>query len=297
MVSKKHAYLLIAHINPWQLSILLELLDDERNDIFLFIDGKSSLSVDQLTYIPKKSKFILANEESKYLYWAGISLMLAELKLFERALVEGEYHYLHVLSGLDMPIKTQDEIHQFFENTDLEYIGYDYGKLDQAEWKTQYYHFFVEGFDYRANKFARRCRLIFMFIQKWIGYARTREFETYYHGAQWISITSKFASYLLSRKESLIKTYQYTKCADEIFAQTELKYSSFKGNEIEIEFPDSQNMRLIDWSRADGGSPYTWRISDWEYMKNSPFLFARKIDERVDKSLITEIKNHLTNKS
>jgi hypothetical protein len=34
-------------------------------------------------------------------------------------------------------------------------------------------------------------------------------------------------------------------------------------------------------------------MSDWEYMKNSPFLFARKIDERVDKNVIIEIQNYL----
>ena len=37
----KHAYLIIAHDNFWQLKILLRLLDDIRNDIFLFIDKKN----------------------------------------------------------------------------------------------------------------------------------------------------------------------------------------------------------------------------------------------------------------
>jgi hypothetical protein len=296
MLTKKHAYLLIAHINPWQLSILLELLDDERNDIFLFIDGKSNLSVDQLTYIPKKSKFILANEASKHLYWGGISEMLTELILFERALAEDQYRYFHLLSGLDLPLKTQDEIHAFFEHTNLEYVGFDQNNLVRADWKTKYYHFFVEGFDYRGFILYKMLRVGLMLIQKWLGFSRKREFNIYYHGAQWLSITPKFAEYILSRKEALLKTYQYTICCCEIFAQTELKNSSFKGNEIEIDFPDSQNMRLIDWTRKDGNSPYTWRLSDWEYMKKSPFLFARKIDERVDKNLILEIKNYLMSK-
>jgi hypothetical protein len=294
MMTKKHAYLLIAHINPWQLSVLLELLDDERNDIFLFIDGKSNLSVDQLTYIPKKSKLILANEESKKIYWGGISIMLSELILFERALAEDSYHYFHLLSGLDMPLKTQDEIHDFFKNSNLEYVGYNQENLVLADWKTSYYHFFVEGFNYRENILCKILRVGLMYMQKWFGIRRKREFETYYHGANWISITSKFAAYILSRKEALLKTYQYTICTDEVFIQTELKYSPFKGNEIEIDFPDSQNMRLIDWTKKESNSPYTWRMSDWEYMKNSPFLFARKIDERVDKNLIIAIKNYLS---
>ncbi|MHA8067278.1 beta-1,6-N-acetylglucosaminyltransferase [Aquirufa sp. ROCK2-A2] len=293
MLTKKHAYLLMAHMNPWQLSILLELIDDERNDIFLFIDGKSNLSVEQLTYIPKKSKFIISNQEKKHLFWGGLSEIQAELILFECALKEDNYHYLHLLSGLDLPIKTQDEIHDFFKHTDLEYVGYNQENLFYADWKSKYYHFFVEGYNYRGNRIYKMLRLGLMLTQKWLGFERKREFQTYYHGAQWVSITSKFASYILSKKQSIENSYKYTLCCTEVFIQTELKYSSFKGNEIEIEFPDSQNMRLIDWSRRDGSSPYTWRLTDWEYMKNSPFLFARKIDEKVDKDLILEIKNYL----
>ena len=38
---KKHAYLIIANRNPNQLKMLLSVLDDSRNDIYLYIDNKS----------------------------------------------------------------------------------------------------------------------------------------------------------------------------------------------------------------------------------------------------------------
>ena len=37
--NKKHAYLIIAHNNWKQLSLLLSVLDDERNDIYIHIDN------------------------------------------------------------------------------------------------------------------------------------------------------------------------------------------------------------------------------------------------------------------
>jgi len=37
----KHAYMIIAHTNFEQLQTLLDLLDDERNDIYLHIDKKA----------------------------------------------------------------------------------------------------------------------------------------------------------------------------------------------------------------------------------------------------------------
>lgn len=39
----KHAYLIMAHNNPGVLKVLLEMIDDERNDIFLHVDKKSTL--------------------------------------------------------------------------------------------------------------------------------------------------------------------------------------------------------------------------------------------------------------
>lgn len=37
----KHAYLIMVHNQFYVLEILLKLIDDERNDIFLHIDKKS----------------------------------------------------------------------------------------------------------------------------------------------------------------------------------------------------------------------------------------------------------------
>lgn len=40
----RHAYCIIAHKDLYTLNKLLELLDDERNDIFLFFDKKWNIS-------------------------------------------------------------------------------------------------------------------------------------------------------------------------------------------------------------------------------------------------------------
>lgn len=42
--TEKHAYLIIAHNEPDVLSVLVRMLDDPRNDIFLHIDSKSDIS-------------------------------------------------------------------------------------------------------------------------------------------------------------------------------------------------------------------------------------------------------------
>lgn len=46
-------------------------------------------------------------------------------------------------------------------------------------------------------------------------------------------------------------------------------------------------MRLIDWNR---GAPYTFRMSDFDEIKNSDMLFCRKFDANVDDIIIHQIQ-------
>ncbi len=54
--NKKHAYLIMAHNNFNQLKKLLELLDYEKNDIYIHIDKKSKFDKSELVKDIKKSK-------------------------------------------------------------------------------------------------------------------------------------------------------------------------------------------------------------------------------------------------
>lgn len=288
---KKHAYLILAHNNPWQLSILMEMLDDSRNDIFLLIDAKSSLEFSDISYSPSKSKVF--HFKNQAIYWGSISLIHAELFLVEQALEKGQYSYLHLISGLDFPLKTQDFIHHFFNQQTKEFIAFNPLNIPIAQWKTERFHFFVQGFNYPGNPFYKYARNGLFLAQKILGIKRKREFPNYFHGSAWFSITFEFGRYLLSRKSAILKTYRHTICCDEVFLQTELMYSPFESY-IDPELDqDTGNLRLIDWSRRQGNSPYTWQLSDLPVLIHSKALFARKIDERVDKELILALKDHL----
>lgn len=51
--------------------------------------------------------------------------METEFILFEEALAHGPYHYYHLISGVDLPLKTQDYIHEKldYQSYDYEYVG------------------------------------------------------------------------------------------------------------------------------------------------------------------------------
>lgn len=284
----------MAHQNPWQLSVLLELLDDPRNDIYLLIDGKSELGTDELLYLPSRSGFVTYKNVDFKIYWGGLSQIKGEMFLLERASEQNCYHYMHLISGLDLPIKTQEFIHDFFSELSKECVGFNEQNLGVAKWKTERFHFFVEGFNYRDREVYKYLRNGLVFIQKLLGIKRKREFATYYHGSNWFSISGRFAEYLIERKPQILDSYRYTISCDEVFVQTELKHSAFEPFRGFEGLEDSGNLRLIDWSRRVRNSPYTWRMKDLKYLLSTDFLFARKFDERVDRDIIDAIRTQLT---
>ncbi|MFQ7420117.1 MAG: beta-1,6-N-acetylglucosaminyltransferase [Blautia massiliensis (ex Durand et al. 2017)] len=140
----KFAYLIIVHTRFDQVAKLLELLDDEKNDLYVHIDEKVANSFDifQRTLKPsvQKSKIYLVNPHN--VTWGGKSQIEAELELLKAA-IKGNYDYYHLISGMDLPIKTQKEIHEFFENNKgKEFIHFSTN--EDARKRCQYYWLYQE---------------------------------------------------------------------------------------------------------------------------------------------------------
>ena len=111
--TERHAYLIMAHNNPYTLSRLLELLDDARNDIYIHVDLKSkNFPINELKNKVKASNIIFIPR--KKVGWGGYSMIDAEIRLIECA-ANGKYMYYHLISGVDLPLKTQDYIVDFFK--------------------------------------------------------------------------------------------------------------------------------------------------------------------------------------
>ena len=91
----RHAYLIMAHKEPYNLRKLFELLDDENNDIYIHIDIKSTiLHKEEIMKWCSKSKIYFVKQTS--VRWAGYSGINCEMILLEEA-VKGNYDYYHLL--------------------------------------------------------------------------------------------------------------------------------------------------------------------------------------------------------
>lgn len=278
---EKHAYLIMAHNNFDLLSKLLILLDDKRNDIYLHVDVKAK-EYDPLAMNSLLQHASLIQIKRENVMWAGYSQIRVELRLLEAA-VKHEHAYYHLISGVDLPLKSQNEIHEFFaKNNGKEFISIDEASRNgfDAYDRIGVYHLFQDRIGRNRHSFLASIERTLINLQVKLHIDRTHAYDfTFYKGAQWFSITHEFALYLLSIEKKIESIYSYCLGADELFAQTELMKSPFALNIAD------NYMREIDWKR---GTPYVWDISDYDSLMQSEFLFARKFDyvnkpEIVDK--------------
>lgn len=289
---KRHAYLIIAHNEFYILEQLLKLLDDERNDIYIHIDKKVyDINFNYFKYICKKSKVIFTDRVK--VNWGGYSQIESELILLKAA-IQNEYNYYHIISGVDLPLKSQDYIHEFFEkNQGKEFIRYvDKWSIDRIK----YLYLLNEKLrgKYRSKNLIVKCLNKFIiFIQKILRYDHTKKFKeiVFKKGTNWMSITHECAKLVLSKEELIKDMFKYSVCADEVFIHT-IYYNFTKNKNLYCDILNSwdANKRFIDWER---GNPYIFTEEDFDSIINSGQLFARKFSINKDKKIIDKIVEHV----
>lgn len=97
-----------------------------------------------------------------------------------RECAKRKYAYVHLLSGHDFPIKSQDYIHRFFnEHSGVQSLYSSDTELARAVAKNRirYYWFFQEGMGSgnNRNNFMRKClQYGLMYMQKFLGVNRIK---------------------------------------------------------------------------------------------------------------------------
>lgn len=288
----KHAYCIIAHSNPKQLAILLSLLDDSRNDIYIHIDRKSDTTefMEQINTLELKCSVIFVTHRIR-VYWGHYSQIVCELNLLEEVVRSGiPYDYIHLLSGADMPLATQDEIHDFFrKHKGEEFIHFnhvEYSKEDIRR-KTEYPYYFLK-YTTQNGWFARYVGIP--------AYKLARHFVIFFRlrskykiplkkGSNWFSITLPMAKWIITHRKEIIKTLRHVKCCDEMMLQSFCPLSPYAAKISPL-----GHLRKIDWTR---GRPYTWQATDFDELMDSGALFARKFSLDSHPEIIHKISDAL----
>ena len=266
----KHAYLILAHHEFELLQILVSCLDDSRNDIYIHIDRK----VKALPGITAHRAGLYVLDDRVDVRWGDVSQIRAEYALLEAAAANGPYKYYHFLSGVDLPLKSQDFIHGFFDaNQGKEFIGYSISEMTpQLVRKVQRWHLFPGHFQ-SSSVFVKAPRALCIRIQELLGIKRNRNVD-FKKGPNWVSISEALAQYVIGQKDWALKTFRNTFCGDELFIQTICWNSAFRSR-IYDAGSNRGSLREIGWK---DGRLIDWSAKDLDYLKASPALFARKFN-------------------
>lgn len=294
MTLQKHAYF-IAAFNNWDvLKKLVLLLDHEKNDIYIHINRSvQDFDFEYFQSLPKRSDLYFTERFDTE--WGTPCLMVAQLYFFQKAHIK-HYQYYHFLSGADLPLKTQEEIHAFFDaHAGQEFVHF----VAPPPMPRRIYDRYA--YDHRFHKYIRGksqwkriflgffCENIYVFFQKLFHIDKQKKNpHTLCFGGTWWSVTDDLVNYVLENWDLLLDLYKHTFAPDETYLATLVYNSSFREKLFYDKMDDNYIacMRNIDWKR---GQPYTWHSKDYEELMNSGFLFARKFDPAADQEIIEKI--------
>ncbi len=314
----KLAYLITAYDQPKFLGRLISALDYPGAFFFIHIDLRVNISPFLEAVGEKRNVFFVPGR--KKINWMGFSQIESILELIKFAR-NFNCDYYNLLSGSDYPIKSNEFIFEFFSKTDLEFLTF-WRLEDRPSWfhKVQLWYTidWVPILNYQNAKFRRYYWGYFYKVSLFIPKRRFPQGFIPYGGSDWWSLSIKAITLILNtvnNNPKLVSFFRYTQCPSELFFHTIILNSELAAkvnnyrqyNEWRetlangCEATDSPmlpeedfNLRYIDWSfsRTGGlGRPAVLDTSDFEALKNSKCLFARKFDEILSSGLADRVDN------
>ena len=270
--------MMLVHNNEHQTQRLIDHLSNDF-DVYVHIDKRSSLKINESekVFVYKKYKT----------YHASFNQIIATLYLLEKAFEKGYDRYI-LISGQDLPLKTNEEITDFFRNNNKEYIAIS--KIPTPEGWPDMNRLTAYNLSniYRGINGKKIEKLAYKIVRKLVWYLskimpRKIDYD-FYGGDNWTNYTHNCAGKIfeyIRKDKNYINRYRWTNCADEIFYQTIIAGM----NDIEIE---KNCLRYIDW-KSGPEYPKILREEDYQKVMGSNALFARKFDENIDKNIIEKI--------
>lgn len=290
----RHAWLILTHGNFEILEKQLHFLDSKNADFYIHVDAKSEFNAERFLAVPKKSRITFVARHR--ISWGHFAMVEAELDLL-RAATPGGYDYYHLLSGVDVPLKSREYIEEYFTRAPgTNYVSFLSPEISRSDLYRVMFYYPLQRYNIRTPSVRRMLRNLTGAIQLGFGVNRTRRLPddfVFQKGSQWFSITHPLAQYLLEKEDEIRSIFSNTYCPDEMFLQTEIMNSPFRGTLPPAAFENNYAscLRYIDWQR---GNPYTFTDADLDELLAAPetALFARKFDHRSSPGVVDALFDH-----
>ena len=293
----RHAYMIITHGNFPILERQLSFLDSENADFFIHVDlNAGEIDCDRFRAIPRRSRVTFVDR--LHVSWGHYSLTECELRLLQAA-AQGHYDYYHLLSGVDVPVKSRTYIENYFtRQPGVNYINLERPEISRRHLDRVRFYYPFQKWNIRNTFLRRSIRELTALSERIVGVDRTKkapEGFRFQKATEWFSITDSLAQYVLTKEDLIYELFHDTFCSDEMFLPSIAVSSPFRDT-IPPADPDGRHKnccRYIDWVR---GSPYTFREEDYEELVSTgpDYLFARKFDCGAAPALVDRLFEHFS---
>lgn len=299
-------YVILAHHKPHQLRRLIYRLDDGHCLFFIHIDLKKNIRKFEsaLSDVSFKERihFVKKRENGKWGRFGFVQALLNSMnELVESQL---EFDYVVLLSGVDYPLVPTKRIHEklsenqartiyiFYEPIDPLIVPHISPRLTQYHipihpWRTLTYPYVETSLARKAVNFLIRSTGLLPLPRK------IPLDHTPFYGLHWSCLPNFSVQYILDfvrEHPEYVKFFRYTSLAEESFFCTMLVNSSDPGIQNNLV---REILTYTQWDR--GHELYRTPIMLWEFenLKNSGKLFARKFDADVTPELLDAIDAYI----
>ncbi len=297
------AYLYICHNNPDLLGRIAKTLEYNDDAIFVHVDNK----VDIAPFIEstKNCSNVHFIKERIDNYWGGFNSIIATMELIRMALTFGNYSRFVLMQGQDYPLFSAKEIHNFFENNDIEYcrakdITISSNKRDYMKWGGYWQldgrtkNIFAKGLNFALS----RINMVGIKYRSGIFRNNGEKWHIFKGWAQF-ALTDACVKYILSVYDNNQKFNKYMKHRfppDEIYIHTIIHNSYFKdkvSNNVIIRRGGEETLLNLTYFEYPASVTVFKETSDYQWLKNTGCLFVRKVNDSSN-DLLDEIDRNIT---
>jgi hypothetical protein len=294
-------YFILAHKKPDQLKELIAMLQDGKSFFFIHLDKNVAINLFGSIQQMEGCYFIKKREQGR---WGGFGIVQAtlngmmEIQEFMKANHESVNYQCILLSGEDLPLKSNEKMHAFLENKpETSFIPH--WKLPYDKWWNGGLFRFesVYVFDYNKhpkahywlNKIIRKLKLDFLFpinrIKK-----QYPDLELY-GSSQWMILSKNLMESIVKEsidKQEFMKLFKQVLLPDELYIIT-LIQNFLKKESI---FIQNSPTHLIVFKGVDANPQYL-SVEDIKKYNSETTLFARKFDKDINGDAMAYIQNTL----
>jgi Core-2/I-Branching enzyme len=281
----KVVFLILMHKNSEQTIRLIERLDSPASIFIVHVDRRASDAIyrPMVAWAARHNRVHLAKRCS--CRWGGFGIVAATLECLRAALRLGQdFDYAMLLSGQDYLIKPLAAVFEFLRaqrgkqfievfRIDLPNRWSGNAGAFEPTHRVFWYHL------------AFRSRWIHVPIRRGLPYGMKP-----YGGSQWWCLTYECVAAIdkvVRSKPKVLRYFRNVFIPDEIIFQTIVSNSRFAGDVL------CDDLHYADWTRPNPWPPRILDASDFERIRSSGKLFARKFDIAHDRSVLDKIDREL----